>query len=660
MLRSVPMVHMQIQVPNREAAAVTRHIAAQGMLHLIDIAHGRIANTDAAPPGTRELLAAFHDLARRIRRICDRIDVALPDLTGALASLDVRDYADERLRIEERLRPIELRVDEMWRARNEARERAGAARAALNYHSRIAGAGIDPARLARLKFASVALGLIRADEMTTLASVLAPAPFAILPLDASERDVLAAAVVPASARDRLEGALRVVSFERIDLDNPSLAAPEADAILRQAEAAEQQAKQQLSSVCDDLRHTLTDLAHRAELASLLLQAQTHFAAAGRFVVISGWIPEAHAARMSHAIAALTDSHAIVEVQKPEDLPEAAAGGLQIPILYRNPVLLRPFQALVQMYGVPSYGEIQPTTFFAVSFLLMFGVMFGDVGQGLVLFSAGYCLWRWLPRFLDYGVLLMECGAASVAFGVLYGSVFGIEDVLPVLWMHPIRDLSQFMAVAIGFGVLIVSVGLAINIVNSWRAGERVPALFGPHGVFGAFMYWTGVAVITRALVPTDVTLPFPILIGMISIPILLLLLRHPIVKLLGRTAPPRAAPAHSPVWLTALEGSVELVDAMFGFFANTISFVRVAAFAAVHAGIFVAVFALADTLAESRFGQPLGLVTIVAGNVLMVLLEGLTVSVQVLRLEYYEFFGKFFRGGGEVYRPLMLRKGGTS
>ena len=139
----------------------------------------------------------------------------------------------------------------------------------------------------------------------------------------------------------------------------------------------------------------------------------------------------------------------------------------------------------------------------------------------------------------------------------------------------------------------------------------------------------------------------------------LLLARPLIVRALGvdRTARPRTGA--TPRWLGALEGSVELVDAIFAYFANTISFVRIAAFAAVHAAVFIAMFALADTLAQFRFGGPLSAGALVAGNVVMILLEGLTVTVQVLRLEYYEFFGKFFRGGGEQYRPLMLRPNGT-
>ena len=659
MLQPVPMVHMQIQVPNRESAAVTQHIAAQGLLHLIDIAHGRVAGADAAPAGTREQLAAFRDLAQRIRRTAERLEVPLPEPAGALSSSELRDFDLERREVETALQAIEGRVDALWHERETARERAEILRTTLASAERLTAAGVELARLKALRFTTVALGLVRPDELASLASVLAPAPFALVTLDSGNATVLTAAAVPASVRDRLDAALRVVAFERISLDDlPDGSAEASHSALMDATQTETAAAARLAELSADSRQTLIDLGRRADLATLLLQAQTYFAAAGRFVVISGWIPETSAADMARAITAVTAGRAIVDIQKPQDFPEAFAEALRIPILHRNPVFLRPFQLLVQMYGVPSYTEIQPTAFFAISFLLMFGVMFGDAGQGLVLFSAGYCLWRYMPRFLDYGVLLMECGAASTFFGVLYGSFFGIEGLLPVIWMEPIRDLPRFMTMAIGFGVLLVSGGLALNIVNSWRAGDRASALVGPRGVSGAFMYWVIVALGARALMPQGIVLPGWLLLAMIAVPIALLILKRPIVRLFEHGRPPRAVAAHTPAWLGALEGSVELVDTLFSYFANTISFVRVAAFAAVHAGVFIAMFALAETLSALRFGQPLSIATLVVGNVIMILLEGLTVSVQVLRLEYYEFFGKFFKGGGEMYRPLMLRKGG--
>ena len=660
MLGSVPMVHMQIQVPSREAPAVTRHIAAQGLLHLIDIAHGKVVTSGAAPAGIRDELAAFRDLARRIRRIAERVDLILPDPTGALASTDIRDFSLERRSLEERVKPIETSVDHLWQRLSEARDRAERARNRLKHDERLRRAQLDVTRLSGLRFTTLRLGLMRVEELSSLAVVLSPAPFAIIPLDISEGMALSAVAVPTTGADRLESGLRVVSFEPIELSASSAEQPvAADAGVRDAEEAERTSLDELATLRSQSVTTLVDLARRTELGVLLLQAQTHFAASGRFVVISGWIPEDRAAGMSRAITAATEGRAVVDVERPEDMPEALASTFRIPILYRNPLLLRPFQTLVQIYGVPSYGEIQPTTFFAASFLLMFGLMFGDVGQGLVLFSAGYCLFRYLPRFLDYGILLMECGAASVLFGALYGSFFGIEGLLPVLWMEPIRDLRRFMAVAIGLGVLLVSMGLVINIVNSWRSGDRASALLGPRGVLGAFSYWILVALLARAFMPTKVMLSLPLVLGMTAVPLLLLVLRRPIVRLVSHGSPERVPHPSGPRWLTALEGSVELVDALFAFFANTISFVRVAAFAAVHAGVFIAMFALADTLAHFRFGQPLGILTLVAGNIVIIFLEGLTVSVQVLRLEYYEFFGKFFRGGGEPYRPLMLRKGGS-
>jgi V/A-type H+-transporting ATPase subunit I len=659
MWQSVPMVHMQIQVPNREAAAVTQHIASQGLLHLIDIAHGRVLAADAAPPGTHEQLAAFRDLAHRIRRTAERSGVMLPEPAGALSGYEIRDFEAERLQLDEALRPIERRTEDAWRGRADAADLAARTRAGLANAERLSRASIEVGRLARARFCVFALGVMPAEELTTLASVLAPAPFAILPLEPSGGPVLTIAAVPAAIRDRLESALRVVSFERIALDDPRHArADDARAALAEADRLVGEATHALETMREDAHQSLIDLSHRAELGTLLLQAQTHFAAAGRFVVISGWIPEADAARMRHAIAAVTNERAIVDVQKPEDLPEASVSALRVPILHRNPLLLRPFQALVQLYGVPAYDEIQPAAFFAVSFLLMFGVMFGDVGQGLVLMSAGYCTWRYLPRYLDYGVLLMECGAASVVFGFLYGSLFGLAGVLPVLWMEPIHDMPRFMATAVGFGALVVSIGLVLNVVNSWRSGDRASALLGPRGVFGAFVYWIALALIVRALMPAGLTVPMWLLATMAAVAVLLLVLRRPIVKRLDRGHPTRGARPHSPRWLTALEGSIELVDSIFSFFANTISFVRIAAFAAVHAGIFMAMFALADTLSQLRFGQPLAVAALVAGNIVMIFLEGLTVSVQVLRLEYYEFFGKFFKGGGELYRPLMLSKGG--
>jgi len=216
-------------------------------------------------------------------------------------------------------------------------------------------------------------------------------------------------------------------------------------------------------------------------------------------------------------------------------------------------------------------------------------------------------------------------------------------------------------VAVSLGVVLITVGFVLNIINSWRAGERAGAVFGLHGLFGAFLYWSVLALAIRFFKPVSWTVAPEVIWVLLLTAVALIAGKRPLVKRLdGWQEAERRPGASAPFWLGALEGSVELVDALVTFFANTVSFVRIAAFAAVHAGIFIAMFALADTLAEMRFGGVLSILALIAGNAVIILLEGLTVSVQVLRLEYYEFFGKFFRGGGEVYQPLQLGSKGDS
>jgi V/A-type H+-transporting ATPase subunit I len=657
MFRAVPMVHMQAQVPTRDGPAVTRRIAAHGLLHLIDVAHGSASKVDHQE-STRQLLARFRDLARSVRRVASAIDLPLPDAIGAVSAPEATDLSLEYQQIAERFAPIRDVADGASRRIEEARAAAEHARHAAGHLSRVEAAGLDLARLALLRFALVRLGYVAREELSAIAALLTPLPFAAIPLDADSRP-LVAVVAPASAREQLDAALRVSLFEHLAL-TPADAVQGAAAFHQQiddAERAQQEARDTLAALKRDAADVVKALAARADLAVLLLQAQTCFATAGRFLVISGWIPRERAPELSAAIQRVTNGRAVVTIERPEDWPAASASTLSVPILYRNPLLLRPFQRLVEVYGVPSYGEIQPTAFFAASFLLMFGLMFGDVGHGLVLVSAGYFLFRYLPRFLDYAVLLMEAGVASALFGVLHGSVFGME-ALPVLWLHPIHDLPQFMSVAVVLGALLVSIGIAINIVNSWRAGERVTAL-GTRGVGGAFLYWTTLAIAARVMLPATWTLPTAVIWILLASACAVIAARPVIVHLLGRDRSDRPHAGGAPAWLAALEASIEIVDTAFSYFANTISFVRVAAFAAVHAAVFVAMFALTDTLAQFRFGGPLSAAALVAGNALMILLEGLTVTVQVLRLEYYEFFGKFFRGGGEPYRPLMLRPNGV-
>lgn len=653
MFRPVPMVHLQVQIPTRDGPAVTRRIAAQGLLHLIDIGHGITQSRTAS--ATRELLAQARNLARTIRQTANTLEIPVHVRLADVSDENVADFSSELSDIRTTFDPIRTQAEQATSRMSQARDDAAQARKRLDERRVLERSEIDTDRLRRLRFACVRLGTATPAAMSSVADALTPNAFAIVPLTGGPAPMFAV-MAPASSRDQLDAALRQATFASIDVGSDLPNAAPLDETITNAMRVEDEARRALATLRTSAADAVAALARRADVAVVLLQAQTLFATTGRFLVISGWIPDAQAPELEAAIARVTDGRAVVTIERPDRLPAASAAAMSVPILYRNPLLLRPFQALVDLYGVPAYTELQPTAFFAASFLVMFGLMFGDVGHGAVLLAAGYCLFRYMPRFLDYGILLMETGAASAAFGVLYGSVFGVDDWLPALWLHPIRDLSQFTRIAASIGVVMVSTGFLLGVVNTWRAGDRPAALLGVRGLFGAFAYWALVAVVARMFLPVDWTVPDGLVVTLCAAAAALLILRPAIVRLLasGTDTVTRAEPA-APIWLRALEGSIEIVDAIVAYFANTISFVRIAAFAAVHAAVLVAVFAMADTLARYRFGGPLSVAVLVGGNVLTILLEGLTVTVQVLRLEYYEFFGRFFRGGGAPYRPLMLR-----
>jgi V/A-type H+-transporting ATPase subunit I len=241
----------------------------------------------------------------------------------------------------------------------------------------------------------------------------------------------------------------------------------------------------------------------------------------------------------------------VEVLSPEAIPGAREGILKIPILFNNPYLLRPFERLTKAYGTPEYGEVEPTAFLALSFLLMFGLMFGDVGQGAVLFLLGYVIFRRFFRYTDYGIILMECGVASVIFGFLYGSFFGVENLLPVLWFSPMQDIAYFIKIAVLFGVGAISLGLILGFINSLRLKTpRLPAA----GLLAALIYWVLAGLGVRYLLTGALEWDFWVAVGVGGVILLMgiYLLRHLCLNL--------PQPRRNRRGRQLLEGIIEVVD----------------------------------------------------------------------------------------------------
>jgi V/A-type H+/Na+-transporting ATPase subunit I len=280
------------------------------------------------------------------------------------------------------------------------------------------------------------------------------------------------------------------------------------------------------------------------------------------------------------------------------------------------------------------------------------VMFGDLGQGAVLALAGAGLLRArspaLARFRDSGYLLLFCGLSAMAFGLLEGSVFGYEGWLPALWMHPLEDVMALFKLAVGIGIVCISIGIGINIVNKLRARRYFEGIFDKFGVIGILFYWGSLGLGLKAA--RAGTLSAGEILFVVVLPLALLFMREPLYNLLTR----QRHLLHGDLFSYGLESAIEIMETVTTFLGSTVSFVRVGAFALSHAALCLAIYSVVDILRGVPGSGLWSLLVIVLGNVLVMLLEGMVVMIQGIRLQYYELFSKYFAGDGVLYAPFQI------
>jgi V/A-type H+-transporting ATPase subunit I len=324
--------------------------------------------------------------------------------------------------------------------------------------------------------------------------------------------------------------------------------------------------------------------------------------------ITGWTDDLGGLRL---VESLThgQAHALLRLAAPPP-------GLTPPQVLDNPPWMRPFEVFAQAFGVPGGDEADPTPVLAVVVPLLFGYMFGDLGQGAVLAGIGWWLAR---RGHALARLLILGGLSAMFFGLLFGSVFAREDLIPALWVHPMEEPITVLAVPLVFAVLLLSLGQLLDALGALWRGEIQRWLLRD---LGFLILYLGLAA----------TLLRPGL-GWVA-------LAGGLWYLTGSFLIHREL-------LGGLAAIGHLLESGMQILVNTLSFARVGAFALAHASLSVAVVTMAD--AAPWWGAAL---ILVLGNVLIITLEGLVVSIQTTRLVLFEFFNRFLRGSGRVFRPL--------
>lgn len=356
--------------------------------------------------------------------------------------------------------------------------------------------------------------------------------------------------------------------------------------------------------------------------------------------LMGWVPQDALEGLREKIAAFDKLSCVVD-----DADEVES--VKPPTKLKNSFFGRIFRPFLEMYGLPAYNELDPSVFMAITYCLFFGIMFGDVGQGLGLALIGIVLARWKKMWL--GNIITCCGLAGALGGCVYGSVFGFEEILPGFKIMEESTLLPgssnvliLLLLSVTLGVFMLGFVMVLNILNGVRQKNYEKILFGPNGAAGIVFYIGVIAAAVSTLVfGVNLFIPAYVL-PVLVLPILLILMKEPLSKLLSG----------DPEWKRFKPGEVfgtgffELFETMLSYLTNTLSFMRVGAYAITHVGLMMVIRMLA--------GSGLNPVVIVLGNLFVMGFEGLLVGIQVLRLEFYELFGRFYDDGGTPYAPKII------
>ena len=423
-------------------------------------------------------------------------------------------------------------------------------------------------------------------------------------------------------------------------------------------------KQKILSLCNSLAPKVGIWKKIIKANVNVLNAMHMFGKTARTTCISGWTPENKVEVIENELKSLIPRPLKIEWSSPDDDTGLAnalkqEGKIKVPSKFKHPAFLKPFQMLITTYGYPNYDGVDPTFFVALTFTLMFGFMFGDIGHGAVLAAIGLFIVKskTLKSIAKAGKLMITVGCSAMFFGLMFGSVFGIEFHSLTMWLMPLESTTKLLGSAIFLGILIITLGIILNLVQAIKRKNYKEFLFGQWGLLSGCFYWIALGVFFLAVIKSK-DIPVGLTIGVLLIPIVLIALGDIFYsKLFEKNLP---LDKHNDEEHSAAETIFKPVEITIGFVAQTISFVRVGAFALNHAALMMVVYQLAKMGGgmvgpEADFGSRASyIIAAVTGNIFVMLLEGLVVFIQCLRLEYYEFFSKFFEGNGIKFEPLEI------
>ena len=664
MLFPEAMTELELIVPSKDLLPVTKVLGNNGVFHQIDSTYLGLENL--GPNTWQERAASYSNLERRIQTIMQNLNLQ-EEYSGSstmdsVAELEPLQAAVDRIEGDVRKTSDQLSAEKKTLEQLESQ---------LNQLEPIANTSVNVGALRNSHYLHSVLGIIPAENVSRLETSLARVPHAFFTLREDPKKPVVWLLGPRSNSDVIDRAVKSAYLNPLSLPEEFDGTPaQINESLRKAIEASKRKIAELNEALTKLGSTykteLQKVLWDVHVSRMIADAIARFGQLRHTYVVVGWVPSAELDGLTRRLKQAS-KEALIEARPMDPLGHSD----NVPVSLHNPKWLAPFELLVNTYARPRYNEIDPTMFIGITFPLLYGAMFGDVGHGLVLAAIGW----FLSRRSALGGLLVACGLSGAIFGFLYGSIFGFEEVLPhhpffgrFFWMSPIHDVLAILQVAIGAGIVLLITAHVVNLYNAARSGDWGRFFFDSNGLAGLVLYLSFLVIlgsVAASLFTGDSFLP-PVLleIGRIGIVVtiakILFVVGLFLATIFSHPLQHWMETGHFEVeggWgMFAIQSAAEVLEKFISMLSNTLSYVRVGAFAIVHAGFTGAVFVIARLVgggAESGFGY---WTVVVLGNLFVIGLEGFIVTIQTMRLHYYEFFSKFFRGGGSPYEPLTLGK----
>lgn len=588
---------------------------------------------------------------------------SLKELAGLANDMNIElvetDYSDCKLETAEQFSDFCDKLEEQYSKLSSEKQAAlqiiSERKGAVKQIKHLRGLNAEFDRIFNCKHVAVRVGKLPVDNQEKL-EFYNNQDFFFVPFDSDRNFTWGMYFCPQESKDLVDDIFKSLYFERIMIPdfvkgNTQEAFDRLNAEIEENNKLIQSIDEKITQLAEQSKNDILAAFTKLEFKNDLFELRKNVGEINEKFYIKGFVPKKQEDSFKKPFNELETVSVVF-------MPPDADASCTPPTMLKNSWLTRPFGMLVEMYGLPDYGKFNPTSFVAITYALLFGIMFGDLGQGFIVFLAGLIVGKKMSK--QAGGILTRVGISSMIFGTLYGSVFGFEEALDPVFEKigmdflPLKVFKQtnfILITAVAIGVALIIISMLINIYIGFKQKDYEKAVFGCNGIAGLIFYSSVMFGVAGTMLWDIKVMSAPFIIFLIVIPAICIFCRVPFsIAVKYKEFKLSEDDDDMTIGGFIVENFFEMFEFVLSYVSNTMSFLRVGGFVLSHAGMMLVVMTLMDGF--GKIGQPL---VLILGNAFVMVMEGMIVAIQIIRLEFYEIFSRFYDGDGKPFEPVGIK-----